>query len=363
MLSRRKLIQLTGIGCGAFLGGSLHSALAYLNDGARENMINAIPGPVGKKIKRAQHIGYHVTSQPKASETFILLQEMWDKVFTRSEGWLQIIVLPDSAELPAADTEAVLATASGRFDAITVAGPAIDAIMPEVIPMQALAFAYKDSQAAKSVVNTPLYAECMREAALKNNLHCLNGLLNAGMRQMTTIKGHPLKTIKDFNGLVLRIPPSPIYIEQLQPLGIKPVMTPISDASQMMKKTIVMGQENPTSYAVMFEFYKVCTYLNETNHFWSGFNTLINADTWSQWPKAIKSIVQEEYTTTLEKQWPTIESNNAKATEFLTNTGMIYIQTDLTGVKEKVKPAQLQLLKRVDPRLQPIAEQLIEKRD
>ena len=65
----------------------------------------------------------------------------------------------------------------------------------------------------------------------------------------------------------------------------------------------------------------------------------------------------------LEKQWPTIESNNAKATEFLTNTGMIYIQTDLTGVKEKVKPAQLQLLKRVDPRLQPIAEQLIEKRD
>jgi len=340
----------------------MHTALAHLSEEARQKMIRAIPGPMGEKMIGAKHIGYHVTSQPKASDTFKYLQEMWDNVFLQSKGWLRIIVLPNSAEMPAADTEAVLATAHGRFDAITVAGPAIDAIMPEVIPLQALAFAYADSKEAKAVVNTGLYAQCMREAAQKNNLHCLNGLLNAGMRQMTTIKGYPLKTINDFNGLVLRIPPGPIYTEQLEPLGIKPVMTPISDAHEMMQKGLVMGQENPTTYAVLFEFYKVCAFLNETNHFWSGFNTLINADSWNQWPDGIKLIIQDEYTNMLDKQWPIVEENNLKAKALCTNYGMKLIQTDLTGAKEKIKEAQLKILKRIDPRLQEIAKELISKK-
>lgn len=359
MLSRRQLFKLCGMGSGAILGGSVHSALAHLSEEARQKMIQAIPGPMGEKILSAKHLGYHVTSQPKGSGTFKYLQEMWDNVFIQSNGWLRIIVLPNSAEMPAADTEAVLATANGRFDVITVAGPAIDAIMPQVIPLQALAFAYADSNAAKDVVNTELYAQCMREAAQKNNLHCLDGLLNAGMRQMTTIKGYPLNTINDFNGLVLRIPPGPIYTEQLTPLGIKPVMTPISDAADMMRKGLVMGQENPTTYAILFEFYKVCSFLNETNHFWSGFNTLINAETWSRWPKDLKVIVQKEYTKMLNKQWPSIEKDNAIAAEYCINHGMKFIRTDLSGVKEKIKAVQLEILQRIDPRLQPTAGHLI----
>jgi hypothetical protein len=41
---------------------------------------------------------------------------------------------------------------------------------------------------------------------------------------------------------------------------------------------------------------------------------------------------------------------------------MKLIQTDLTGAKEKIKEAQLKILKRIDPRLQEIAKELISKK-
>ena len=361
MLNRRKLLRLSASGFGVLLANGMGSAFASLNDAAKRTMIDAIPGPVGRKIKTARHIGYHVTSQPRTSKTLQYLVTMWDRVFTRTDGWLQIFVLPNSAELPAADTEAVLATASGRFDVITVAGPAIDQIMPDVIPLQALAFAYANSQEARSVVNTPLYADCMRDAALKNNLYCLDGLLNAGMRQMTTIPGYPIKSIKNFEDLVLRIPPGPIYAEQLTPLGIKPLMTPISDALMMMKNGTCKGQENPNSYSVLFKFYEVCKYLNTTNHFWSGFNTLINADTWNTWPSDIRKIVQEEYTRMLPMQWSDVESENSNAARLCVQEGMQIIRPDLIGVKQRLKSTQANIVQRLDTRLQSIAQKLIDQ--
>jgi TRAP-type C4-dicarboxylate transport system substrate-binding protein len=359
MVSRRQLLQLSGIGCGAFLGGNLHASLARLGDEAKPNMINAIPGTIGEQFKRARFIAYHVTSQPADSPTFKHLKQMWSHVALRCDGWLRMIVLPDSGELPGADTEAVLATASGRFDAITVAGPAIDAIMPQAIPLQTLAFAYATSNAARSVLNAPLFAACMRDAALTNNLHCLDGLLNAGMRQMTTIKGHPLHSTQDFEGLVLRIPPSPTYSEQLQPLGIRTVVTPISDALERMRTGSAMGQENPVNYAVMLGFYKVCAYLNETNHFRSGFNTLINLDSWRRWPDSIQRIVQEEHALMLDQQWRAIEQDNVRATAFCLAHGMQLIKTDLSGAREKIRQSQLDIVQRLDRRLQPIAQSLI----
>ena len=360
MLNRRQLLQLAGVGCGALLGGTLHSARALLSEEAKQRMIKAIPGEQGRCFEKAGFIGYHVTSQPAGSPTFSYLQAMWSRVHERSHGWLQVVVLPNSGKLPSADTEAVLATASGRYDAITVAGPAIDAITPQTIPLQALAFAYKNSNAAKAIVNTPIYAACMRDAALVNNLHCLDGLLNAGMRQMTTIRDYPLRSTKDFEGLVLRIPPGPIYSEQLEPLGIKTVMTPISSVLTLLQKRAVMGQENPVNYAVLMRFYKACKYLNETNHFWSGFNTLINADTWRQWPTTIQQIVQDEYTSIIDPQWLAVETSNHEATSFCLANGMELIKTDLTDVRQKIKNIQLQIIQRLDMRLQPIARRLIE---
>ena len=359
MLSRRQLLQLTGVGCGVCVGENLHSALACLSREARQNMINAIPGKVGQQYKRAGFVGYHATSQPASSHTFRSLQTMWLNVARRSDGWLQIIMLPNSAGLPAADTEAVLATASGRFDVVTVAGPAIDPIMPQVIPLQALAFAYANSNEAKSVVNSPLYATCMRDAALANNLYCLDGLLNAGMRQMTTIKSRPLHSSKDFAGLILRIPPSPIYSEQLRPLGITAVMTPISDGLTAIKTGTVMGQENPVNYTVLFGFYRLCKYLNETNHFWSGFNTLINADIYDQWPDAVKTIVQEEYSSIIASQWTAIEEDNRQAMAYCLASGMTLIKTDVSKARQMVSQAQLSIIERLDARLKPIARALI----
>lgn len=323
-------------------------------------MINAIPGQVGQQFRQAGFVGYHTTSQPATSPTFQSLQTMWLNVAQRSKGWLQIIMLPNSAELPAADTEAVLATASGRFDVVTVAGPAIDAIMPQVIPLQALAFAYANSDEAKAVVNSKLYAACMKEAALVNNLHCLDGLLNAGMRQMTTIRSRPLHSSRQFAGLILRIPPSPIYAEQLRPLGITTVMTPISEALEAMKTGSVMGQENPANYAVLLGFYRVCQYLNETNHFWSGFNTLINADVWGQWPDAVKAIVQQEYSSIIEHQWAAIEEDNRQATAYCLSNGMSLIKTDVSSARQMVRQVQASIVERLDVRLQSIARSLIQ---
>lgn len=359
--NRRKFLQgLYGV-VGSTALGSMMPAQAVLKKSAEERMIRAIVGVEAEEYRKAEYIGYHVLSQPDNSPTSKALKSMWERVRTKTNGWLVMVLIPKSGELPGADTEAVLATAKGRYDAITIAGPALDTLMTTTIGLQALAFAYPNSELARKTLNTAIYADAMQTAAQEFNLHSLRGLLNAGMRQMTTIEGYPLKSIEQLKGLKLRVAPSELYKRQLEVLGIRTIATPISSVLNMLKKREVQGQENPVNYAISFDFYKECKYLNMTNHFWSGFNTMINLDTWKSWPGWVKEIVSDEYRNSIGKQWLSVEQSNSSSKALCLKYGMRLVNTNTMDAAKLLRDVQETIINDLDNSLQPIAKALIER--
>ena len=362
-MKKRRLILTAGSSCLAAIVLSGKSSSGQTLKESIKSLLNAVPDEYGKNLKKAKYIGYHLTNQDPNSPIFKALSELWKIVHKKTDGWLLMSPLAYDANLPAADTEAVWATADNRFDAISVAAPILDNSMSQVLLLQQFLFAFKNSQEAFDLLQNELYISKLDTLSNQYNFKYMrNGTFNAGMRQITSTEGHPLKNFNDLKGFILRIPPSTSLSEQLMVLDIKPQFAAVSNVYQLLKTKKVMGQENPNAFIESYHFNQVCKYLNITNHLWSGFNTFIRFDAWNSWPKEIQAVVEDELLKAQAFQWKAQENMNSYITANAFKLfGMTVIETDLKGVGKKLVPIQQKLIEQIDPELRSLAKNLTTK--
>ena len=71
-----------------------------------------------------------------------------------------------------------------------------------------------------------------------------------------------------------------------------------------MKACTVDAQTDPLGLIVMMKLYEVQTYLSLTNHWWSGFSVVANAQAWKALPPDLQAII--------ENVWTLLPSRNGK---------------------------------------------------
>jgi TRAP-type C4-dicarboxylate transport system substrate-binding protein len=243
-------------------------------------------------------------------------------------------VLTSDANVPGSDNEALLGTANGRFDAITANGPIYSGIIPEVANIMTLLFGYNNSAEGRALVNNPTFGAELLKAGKPYDLRFLpQATLNSGMRDITTIPGHPITTAADLNGFKLRIPPSTSIQAQLQALNVIPVLTPISQLDEALETGQAYGQENPPSFIQTFDLTGITNQMSLSNHLWTGFLTSINLDTWKSWPKQWREIVLSEQQSLQEQQWAAQDQLNQQIiAEAPTVYDMTVVTPNLSGV-------------------------------
>lgn len=101
------------------------------------------------------------------------------------------------------------------------------------------------------------------------------GFWGAGFKNITTT-GKEIHMPSDFNGVKMRVMPSPLLIAQYETWGANPVPIEYSELYNALQQKIVDGQENPISTIAMNKFYEVQDNLIISNHGFLAYEVIAN---------------------------------------------------------------------------------------
>ncbi len=364
-VSRRKFITLAGAAAFTVIASSRLRAIASGQPlDAELDRALPFPGQYGKDYNQAKINAFHLHNQPTTSPLHQTLEALWNDVFEQTNGELLVTVVPQDAAMPAGDPQAVRLAAEGRFEIVSVAGPIIDKLCPEVIGVQNVCFIYRSPQEVFSIINRPQFAAALSQAVAKYNLTYLqHGTFDNGMRCVTSVAGRPIWNSQDFKDLTIRVPPSNDIKAAMQALGAKPTEFTMNQVYQALKDKSVQAQENPFSVALGFKLYEVTKYLNMTNHAWSGYNTFFNTKFWQSLSLETQQVIQKQIPIYQAKQIQAQADYNTKAYRDLTqNLGMIATQPELGDIYPKLKPVYDAIFQQLSPQARDLIRPLLTAR-
>ncbi len=98
----------------------------------------------------------------------------------------------------------------------------------------------------------------------------------------------PLRSVADFKGMKMRIPPSDVFEAQMRVLGAIPVKMAFAEAYQALKTGSVNGTQNPPSNLYTQKMHEVQKYITVSNHAYLGYMVCTNKTFWESLPSDIR---------------------------------------------------------------------------
>jgi TRAP-type transport system periplasmic protein len=353
-ITRRDLIRCSGAGLAACAAGVVPSM------GPAAGPLPELPGEYGRRLRSAGTKVVHLHNQPTDGPLHQTLVELWDNVFERTGGGLLVTPLPNDANLPGADADAVNRVADGTFHLVSVAAPILDRLAPDM-GLQSLPYVFRSSGEVLDLVDTDGFTSVAQKALEGTSLVYLpGGTFSNGMRITTTGRARPIRNLSDFAGLKIRIPPSQVLREVMTAVGAMPVSMGINEVHDALAVGRVEAQENPVTVISAFRLYEVVHWINLTNHLWSGFNTLANRAFWAGLPDQYRSAILEALPIYQRLQVERQEKSNADLLETLkAQHGMEVAVTDGTDGQRLMAPVYRTMNQAFSPEARKLAEPLI----
>lgn len=124
------------------------------------------------------------------------------------------------------------------------------------------------------------------------------------------ISNREIRTVEDFRGLSIRVPPIPMYQKTFEALGARPVTLQWSEVYTGLSQSVVDGAEAPLPTIFGTRLYEVRKTVSMTRHFAAFLGIIINANFLDKLPEAQRAILLNEaqasgewlFKTTLEKE-------------------------------------------------------------
>src|SRR6266849_5376208 len=267
---------------------------------------------------RAADIRYRLgLSQPEDSPNYIRLKEMADNIRAETGGQMQIDVYP-AGKL--GSDNVMLAMLQKNEMEMYMGGNVFGPLVP-VTEMPGLPFTFKSSEDVFMALDGDL-GEYIRAELMAKGLYAFRRGFDNGFHQLTT-STRPIRSVDDLAGMKIRTPVQKMTVDFFESLGAKPMTFTLNRLYEVLKDHTVDGQTDPLQIIVLLKLNEVQTYLSLTNHWWSGFTLVANAQAWSALPPYIQAVVNRHAEAAALAQRRDVERLNAGAIEFLRGKGMI----------------------------------------
>ena len=161
------------------------------------------------------------------------------------------------------------------------------------IPMASIAeapYIYRDVDHLNKTLNGEFGARLNQEF-LKRNVRML-GAMYYGTRQLTTTNKE-VRSVKDMQGLKIRVPEVKAYMEMINSWGARPTPITLGDLYLSLQTNVVDGQENPLPTFNGQKFYEIQKYIILTDHIICPSMIFINEDCWKKISAADQKIIQD----------------------------------------------------------------------
>jgi tripartite ATP-independent transporter DctP family solute receptor len=157
------------------------------------------------------------------------------------------------------------------------------------------------------------------------------GYWTLGFRNVTNSQ-RPIAKVEDFQGLKLRVLPSPVYVETFKAFKANPVPMNFAELYSALETRTVDGQENPYSVTFSNKFFEVQKFVSSTNHTNSYNIIVVSKKFWDKLSPTEQRLMREAY---------------AESRDFQMQQTKVAVDKSLAGLKEKgmaftdISPAEL----------------------
>jgi tripartite ATP-independent transporter DctP family solute receptor len=272
---------------------------------------------------------YH--NQPPESPLHKRLVEMWDAIKTETAGRVEVAIVPGtitpSGAPPGPSTTQMLL--DGQIEFSTVSASGLSSFAP-IAQVQATPYAFRTQAEVYEAMDGAL-GEYLREELITKGLYAVPyGSFENGFHQITTAT-RPIRTPDDMQGLRLRSPGSPLYLEFFERLGAITTSMNITTLHAALESDLVEAQADPISIVDMFTLYEVQKYVNMTNHAWSGFSLIANLEAWQRLPADVQGVIERNTRTfTALQRADNAALNGPQGRARLISHGMLFNDPDTT---------------------------------
>ncbi len=182
-----------------------------------------------------------------------------------------------------------------------------------------LPFLWPSSEVLWDVLDGPA-GQAILDAGADKGFHGL-GYWGSGFKQFTT-KGHAINSPADFNGVVMRVMPSPLLIAQYEAWGANPVPIEYAELYNALQQGTVDGQENPIQTIQLNKFYEVQDNMIISNHGFLAYAMVANKGWFDGLPEAYQDIIIQAEKEAREIQRAALAERETEALEEIAASGI-----------------------------------------
>lgn len=174
-----------------------------------------------------------------------------------------------------------------------------------------------------------------------------------GARDLTS--NRPIKTPADLDGLKMRVPNVPLFVDVWKALGANPGPMAFSEVFTSLQNGTIEAQENPLALIRSASFYEVQSHVNLTDHVRSWIYLTIAESTWQKLSADDQAAVTEAATRAQAYERDLFNASLADDRAFLEEKGMTFVEVDAAAFQAAAKDA---VLANVNDEIKPIVEGL-----
>jgi len=271
-----------------------------------------------------------------------------EELSTLTDGRIAVEVFPN--ESLGKEIDLINGMQLGTVD-MTITGESLQNWAP-MAALLAVPYAYKTlehmDEVAGGEIGDQIEAQIIEKAQIRPIAYFARG-----PRDLTS--NRPITTPDELNGLKLRVPNVPLFVDVWAALGAQPTPMAFSEVFTSLQNGTIDGQENPLALIRSANFDEVQKYVNMTDHVRSWIYLTIAESTWAKLSEADQAAVMEAAQRAQVYERGLFEASIADDRAYLESKGMTFVEVDGAAFAAKAKDA---VLANVNDDIKPIVEGL-----
>lgn len=265
-----------------------------------------------------------------------------------TDGRIQVEIYPN--ESLGKEMDLINGMQLGTAD-MTITGESLQNWAP-MAALLAVPYAYKSIDHMDSIAGGEIGAQIEAQIIEKAKVRPV-AYFARGPRNLTS--NRPIKSPADLDGLKMRVPNVPLFVDVWKALGAQPTPMAFSEVFTSLQNGTIDAQENPLALIKSASFFEVQKYVNKTEHVRSWIYLALSERTWSKLSEADQKAVMEAGMRAQKYERELFMADEQKLVQELQDKGMTFVDVDGAAFASKAKDA---VLANVKPEIRPTVEKL-----
>ncbi len=271
-----------------------------------------------------------------------------EELSTLTDGRIDVQVFPN--ETLGKEIDLINGMQLGSVD-MTITGESLQNWAP-MAALLAVPYAYQTLEDMDAVASGEIGEKIEQQIVEKARIRPI-AYFARGPRNLTS--NREIKSPDDLNGLKLRVPNVPLFVDVWKSLGAQPTPMAFSEVFTSLQAGTIDAQENPLALIDSASFNEVQKFVNKTEHVRSWIYLTISEITWGKLSDADKEAVMEAAKRAQAYERDLFSADEERLTKELQAKGMTFVEVDTQAFAQKAKDA---VLANVSDEIRPVVEDL-----